>query len=84
MAEDQVSETDATADRAVDGPLARGIARSLWLPGFKAANPDADAAAVTAAWQNVHAEHVRPVARALRTMRQRGYVFVPPAVVDEA
>jgi hypothetical protein len=59
--------------------LARGIARAMWLTGYKEANPASTPAMVTAAWKEVRQEHIKPVLQALKAMAKRGYVFVPPA-----
>lgn len=84
MSEDPDFAAQESSAMAVHLPLARGIARALWQPEFKAANPDADSNAVNAAWLEVRQQHVRPVLRALRIMRQRGYVFTAPGASDES
>lgn len=58
--------------------LARGIARAMWLVGYKEANPASTPAMVNSAWKEVRQEHTKPVLQAVKAMAKRGYVFIPP------
>lgn len=60
-------------------PVARAIARALWLPLFKAANPEAGSPEINAAWRLARQEHTKPVMQALKTLNRRGYIFTAPA-----
>lgn len=84
MSEESTLSAEAALNPKANMQLARGLARALWQPSFKAANPDADAAAIAAAWQAARQEQTAPILRALKVMNNRGFVFVPPATGNSA
>lgn len=65
--------------KSPNAPVARAIARALWLPLFKAANPEAGSPEINAAWKLARQEHTKPVMHALKTLNRRGYTFTAPA-----
>jgi hypothetical protein len=58
--------------------VARAIARALWVPGFKAENPEADKAQIAAAWKALRPAHTKPVLQTLRSLEKRGFTFTAP------
>jgi len=61
--------------------VARSIARALWLPEFKAANPDAGPAEIKSAWRVVRHARSKPVRQEIRSLEKRGFAFTAPVVM---
>lgn len=58
--------------------VARVIARALWLPEFKSANPEAGPAEIKAAWLSERHIRTKPVRLALKSLTKRGFGFIAP------
>ncbi len=69
-------------NKAANVAVARALARFLWLPQFRAANPEMGNADIAATWKTLRQEQTKPVAHALRILERRGYSFTAPAGVD--
>jgi hypothetical protein len=78
LAEDAADGEGREKARSPHAPVARAIARALWLTGFKAANPDAANPEINAAWKSVRQTQTKPVLQALKTLERRGYTFSAP------
>lgn len=72
---DQSGEIKVASTRLM---MARSIARALWLPGFKAANPGADKEKIAEAWKAVRHAQAKPVVEALRALEKKGFTFSYP------
>lgn len=58
--------------------VARAIARAIWLPEFKAANPEAGPAEIKAAWHELRQAKAKSVRQAIKSLEKRGFVFTAP------
>lgn len=65
---------------STDLMIARSIARALWKPEFKAANPEAGPEEIRAAWLEVRNAKTKPVRLALKSLEKRGFAFTAPLV----
>ena len=61
--------------------MARSIARTVWLPEFKAAHPEAGTEEIKAAWQSERSIRSKPVRQALKALEKRGFQFIAPVVM---
>ena len=69
-------------EKDVNVTFARALARALWQPQFKAANPDMSHADITAVWKPLRQEQTKPLLTALRGLQRRGYSFIAPPDED--
>lgn len=58
--------------------VARAIARALWLPEFKATNPEAGPEEVKSAWHEVRQAKAKLVRQAIKRLEKRGFAFTAP------
>ena len=64
--------------------MARAIARALWLPEFKAANPEAGPAEIKTAWHELRQAKTKSVRLAIKNLEKRGFACTaPPAELGE-
>ncbi len=64
--------------------MARSIARTVWLPEFKAAHPEAGTEEIKAAWQSERSIRSKPVRQALKALEKRGFQFIAPIDAPDA
>ena len=62
--------------------VARAIARAIWLPEFKAANPEAGPAEIKAAWHELRQAKAKSVRQAIKSLEKRGFAFTAPTGED--
>lgn len=79
--ENQIDDAESAAGgkkASANLVMARAIARALWLPEFKAANPDAGPAEIKTAWHELRQAKAKSVRQAIKSLEKRGFVFTAP------
>lgn len=73
---EQTTDTAVTEDQKARRRIARAIAQVFWTVDFKKANPDADKAAIKAAWGSARREKTKAALTAMRRLEKSGFQIV--------
>lgn len=74
---EQTTDTAGTEAKKARRKIARKIALAFWTAEFKKSNPDADQAAIKAAWGDARREKTKVALTAMRRLEKAGVQVVP-------